>query len=65
MITDQIARQLAHAIATKGQASLVVCGGSSPISIFAALSAGAHESILGLAPVTITLVGERVVSSHH
>ena len=65
MITDQIARQLAHAIATKGQASLVVCGGSSPISIFAALTAGAHEGIVDWSHVTITLVDDRLVPADH
>ena len=65
MITDQIACQLAHAIATKGQASLVVCGGSSPISIFAALSAGAHEAIVDWSHVTITLVDDRLVPADH
>ena len=65
MITDQIAHQLIDAIVTTGQASLVVCGGSSPVSIFTTLTAGAHEGIIDWSHVTITLVDDRLVPADH
>ena len=65
MIADHIAHQLKEAIAKKGQASLVVCGGSSPISIFTALTAGAHEATVDWSHVTITLVDDRLVPADH
>ena len=65
MVADQIARQLVQAIITNGEASLVVCGGSSPISIFAALTAGEHEEIVDWSQVTITLVDDRLVPADH
>ena len=65
MIVEQIARQLAHSIAADGQASLVVCGGSSPLSIFAALAAGEHETMVDWPRVTITLVDDRLVPAEH
>lgn len=61
MITDQIARQLAQSLTTNGQASLVVCGGSSPLGIFGALTAGEHEDKVDWSRVTITLVDDRLV----
>ena len=65
MITDQIARQLAQSLTTNGQASLVVCGGSSPLGIFDALAAGDHEDEVDWSRVTITLVDDRLVPADH
>tara|TARA_B100000575_G_scaffold288471_1_gene288543 strand:+ start:325 stop:939 length:615 start_codon:yes stop_codon:yes gene_type:complete len=65
MVTDQIAHQLMDAIDIKEQASFVVCGGSSPVSIFTALTAGEHEGIVDWSHVTITLVDDRLVPADH
>ena len=65
MITDQIARELAQSLAKNGQASLVVCGGSSPLGIFDALAAGEHEDEVDWSRVTITLVDDRLVPADH
>ena len=64
-LTEQIARQLAAGLAARGQASLVVCGGSSPVGIFQALAAGAHQTPVDWSGVTITLVDDRRVPSDH
>ncbi|RZO32575.1 MAG: 6-phosphogluconolactonase [SAR116 cluster bacterium] len=65
MVTDLIVRQLAQSLATNGQASLVVCGGSSPLGIFDALAAGEHEDEVDWSKVTITLVDDRLVPADH
>ena len=65
MIVEQIARRLAHSIAADGHANLVVCGGSSPLSIFGALAAGEHETTVDWPRVTITLVDDRLVPAEH
>ena len=65
MIANQIAHQLIESIITKGQASLVVCGGTSPVSIFTALTSSAHEGIVDWSHVTITLVDDRLVPADH
>ena len=64
-IAGRIAAQLAQSIADNGQASFVVCGGSSPLGLFAALANGTYKnettSIVDWSRVTITLVDDRLV----
>ena len=60
-IADKIAHQLAAAIEAHGNASLVVCGGSSPVDVFHQLAEGQHEGTLDWSCVTITLVDDRQV----
>ncbi|MGS5086525.1 6-phosphogluconolactonase [Hydrogenophaga sp. A37] len=60
-IAAHIANALRSAIATRGQASLAVSGGKSPIPMFEAL----REQDLDWSKVTIVLVDERVVPRDH
>ena len=56
-----IGQHLCNAIADKGHASLVTCGGSSPLPIFASLA----NYALDWSKVSITLVDDRMVPAHH
>jgi len=58
-IASAIARQLGDAIALNGKASLVVCGGSSPLGVFASLA----QADINWAAVTITLADDRLVTA--
>lgn len=60
-IAAHIADALRTAIATRGQASLAVSGGKSPVPMFEAL----RELDLDWSRVTIVLVDERVVPRDH
>jgi 6-phosphogluconolactonase len=60
-IAAHIADALRAAIAARGQASLAVSGGKSPIPVFEAL----REQDLDWARVTVVLVDERVVPRDH
>lgn len=60
-IATHIAQALRAAIAARGQASLAVSGGKSPIPMFEAL----REQALDWAKVTVVLVDERVVPRDH
>lgn len=60
-IAAHIANALRAAIAARGQASLAVSGGKSPIPMFEAL----REQDLDWAKVTVVLVDERVVPRDH
>ena len=60
-IAAHIAQALRTAIALRGQASLAVSGGKSPIPMFEAL----REQDLDWAQVTVVLVDERVVPRDH
>lgn len=55
---DMIADNLQTAVSERGQASLVVSGGSSPLPLFAALC----QKELPWAQITITLVDDRLVA---
>ena len=60
-IAAHIANALRTAIAARGQASLAVSGGKSPIPVFEAL----REQALDWSKVTVVLVDERVVPRDH
>lgn len=60
-LAEHIANALRSAIAARGQASLAVSGGKSPIPLFEAL----REQDLDWSKVTIVLVDERVVPRDH
>jgi 6-phosphogluconolactonase len=60
-IAAHIATALRAAIAARGQASLAVSGGKSPIPLFEAL----REQDLDWSKVTVVLVDERVVPRDH
>lgn len=60
-IAAHIASTLRSAIAARGQASLAVSGGKSPIPMFEAL----REQDLDWSQVTVVLVDERVVPRDH
>lgn len=60
-LAQAIAEQLRQAIATRGQATLAVSGGKSPLALFAALRA----QPLAWAQVSVLLVDERCVPSTH
>lgn len=60
-LAEHIANALRAAIAARGQASLAVSGGKSPIPMFEALC----EQDLDWAKVTVVLVDERVVPRDH
>jgi 6-phosphogluconolactonase len=60
-LAEHIANALRSAIAARGQASLAVSGGQSPIPLFEAL----REHDLDWSKVTIVLVDERVVPRDH
>ena len=60
-LAEHIANALRSAIAARGQASLAVSGGQSPIPLFEAL----REQDLDWSAVTIVLVDERVVPRDH
>lgn len=60
-IAAHIAQALRAAIAARGQASLAVSGGKSPIPMFEAL----REQALDWSKVTVVLVDERVVPRDH
>ena len=60
-LAEHIANALRNAIAARGQASLAVSGGQSPIPLFEAL----REQDLDWSAVTIVLVDERVVPRDH
>lgn len=60
-IAAHVAESLRAAIAERGQASLAVSGGKSPIPMFEAL----REQALDWAKVTVVLVDERVVPRDH
>lgn len=62
---NQITDALAAGIAERGSASFVVSGGSSPASIFTALTNSAHDAYVDWAKVTITLVDDRLVPDNH
>ncbi len=60
-LADQVAGELGAAIAARGQASLVVSGGSTPLLFFVALEA----KPLDWSKVTVTLADERFVDPSH
>ena len=60
-VANHIAGALRAAIAARGQASLAVSGGKSPIPVFEAL----REQDLDWARVTVVLVDERIVPRDH
>ncbi|MFP8777505.1 6-phosphogluconolactonase [Hydrogenophaga sp. RWCD_12] len=60
-IAAHIADALRAAIAARGQASLAVSGGKSPIPVFEAL----RDAALDWSKVTVVLVDERVVPHDH
>lgn len=60
-LAEHIANALRAAIAARGQASLAVSGGKSPIPMFEAL----REQDMDWAKVTVVLVDERVVPRDH
>ncbi|MBS3997266.1 MAG: 6-phosphogluconolactonase, partial [Hydrogenophaga sp.] len=60
-IAAHIAAALRAAIAARGQASLAVSGGKSPIPLFEAL----REQALDWSAVSVVLVDERVVPRDH
>lgn len=60
-IAKTIIAKLEMALSLKGQASLVVCGGSSPLGVFAELAA----TPIDWSNVTITLVDDRQVPADH
>jgi 6-phosphogluconolactonase len=60
-LATRIAENLADALAARGQATLAVSGGSTPVPLFQALS-GAN---LDWSRVTVTLVDERWVDPDH
>ncbi|MBS3910493.1 MAG: 6-phosphogluconolactonase [Hydrogenophaga sp.] len=60
-LATHIASALSKAIAERGQASLAVSGGKSPVPMFEAL----REQDLDWARVTVVLVDERVVPRDH
>jgi 6-phosphogluconolactonase len=60
-IAEHIANALRAAIAARGQASLAVSGGKSPIAMFEAL----REQDLDWSQVSVVLVDERVVQRDH
>jgi len=60
-VASQIATKLEQAISMRGRASFVVCGGSSPLDIYAALA----EMPLDWASVTLTLADDRAVPKDH
>ncbi|MDP2407005.1 MAG: 6-phosphogluconolactonase [Hydrogenophaga sp.] len=60
-LAEHIANALRSAIAARGQASLAVSGGKSPIPLFEAL----RKQDLDWSKVTIVLVDERVVPRDH
>ena len=57
MISDQIQNILKNSIKESGQATLLVCGGSSPLKIFKELS----ESDVDWSKVFISLIDDRIV----
>jgi len=60
-IAQQIAQELRAAIAARGQATLAVSGGKSPIALFEQL----REQALDWTQVTVLLVDERCVPHDH
>ncbi len=60
-LADTVVSKLAHAIDSRGHASLVVSGGSTPKGLFALLS----EAALDWARVTVVLADERWVEADH
>ena len=60
-LAEHIANALRSAIAARGQASLAVSGGKSPIPLFEAL----REQDLDWSKVSVVLVDERVVPRDH
>jgi 6-phosphogluconolactonase len=60
-IAQQIAQELRSAITARGQATLAVSGGKSPIALFEQL----REQVLDWSQVTVLLVDERCVPHDH
>lgn len=60
-VADMIADRLAESCRLRGQASLVVCGGSSPEAVFSELS----EKQLDWQQITVTLADDRLVPPTH
>ena len=60
-ISSKIIKNLNESLSLFGHASLIVCGGSSPISIFKDLS----KSEINWSKITISLVDDRLVDSQH
>ena len=60
-IATKIIMALENAISSTGQATLAVCGGSSPLAVFAELAIAPID----WSKVTITLVDDRKVPSDH
>jgi len=60
-VARQIADELRNAIAARGQATLAVSGGKSPIALFEQL----REQVLDWSQVTVMLVDERCVPHDH
>ncbi|MCL2914089.1 6-phosphogluconolactonase [Shewanella corallii] len=59
-LADRIARQLQQAVDSRGKASLLVSGGSTPLKLFQALS----EKAIDWSDVYISLADERWVESY-
>jgi 6-phosphogluconolactonase len=60
-IAQQLAQELRSAIAARGQATLAVSGGKSPIALFEQL----RQQVLDWSQVTVLLVDERCVPHDH
>jgi 6-phosphogluconolactonase len=61
MVSKDIIQALEKSLAKKGYASLLVCGGSSPLKIFEEL----NQIELDWKNITISLIDDRIVSSAH
>jgi 6-phosphogluconolactonase len=60
-LADRVAAMLRHALSQRGEASLVVAGGKSPVPVFQALA----QRKLPWARVTVTLADERWLPPEH
>jgi 6-phosphogluconolactonase len=60
-ISSKIIKNLNESLSLFGHASLIVCGGSSPINVFKDLS----KSEIDWSKITISLVDDRLVDSQH
>ena len=61
MVSKDIIQALEKSLTKKGYASLLVCGGSSPLKIFEEL----NQIKLDWKNITISLIDDRIVSSAH
>ncbi|MDA9117617.1 6-phosphogluconolactonase [Gammaproteobacteria bacterium] len=61
MISKNIVKILKQSLAKEGHASLLVCGGSSPLKIFHEL----NQAKLDWKNITISLIDDRIVNNDH